>query len=243
MSQVPAATRTLRVLRFLARRPDPVSAGAHHAGLRPAAEHGVPPAARHGRGGLRGPPGRRGALRARPGRPRGRGRVRRGRRRWRGSPGARWPTSPTSPVTTPTSPCSTAVTCSTSIEERAAGRPSLVTDVGVRLPAHLTASGRAILAALPAAQVRALYPRPGAVHAPPRHRAGLPQRAADGARRDPAARSRRPRTATSRPGFASVAAAVLDHTGYPVARWPSPSRCARPRPEPDAEAVRRTAAC
>ena len=44
------------------------------------------------------------------------------------------------------------------LEERAPGRPPLVTDVGVRLPAHLTASGRAILAALPANQVRALYP-------------------------------------------------------------------------------------
>src|SRR5690349_24061976 len=44
------------------------------------------------------------------------------------------------------------------IEERAPGRPSLVTDVGVRLPAPLTASGRAVLAALPASQVRALYP-------------------------------------------------------------------------------------
>lgn len=44
------------------------------------------------------------------------------------------------------------------IEERAPGRPPLVTDVGVRLPAHLTASGRAILASLPTAQVRALYP-------------------------------------------------------------------------------------
>ncbi|MGN6722363.1 MAG: IclR family transcriptional regulator, partial [Marmoricola sp.] len=29
------------------------------------------------------------------------------------------------------------------LEERAPGRPPLVTDVGVRLPAHLTASGRA----------------------------------------------------------------------------------------------------
>lgn len=46
------------------------------------------------------------------------------------------------------------------VEERAVGRARLVTDVGVRLPAHLTASGRAILAALPAAQVRALYPAP-----------------------------------------------------------------------------------
>ena len=44
------------------------------------------------------------------------------------------------------------------VEERAPGRPPLVTDVGVRLPAHLTASGRAILAGLSAAQVRALFP-------------------------------------------------------------------------------------
>lgn len=34
----------------------------------------------------------------------------------------------------------------------------LVTDVGVRLPAHLTAVGRALLAGLPRSQVRALYP-------------------------------------------------------------------------------------
>src|SRR3954469_7239852 len=44
------------------------------------------------------------------------------------------------------------------VEERAAGRPPLVTDVGVRLPAQLTASGLAMLAALPAQQVRALFP-------------------------------------------------------------------------------------
>ncbi|MGH8963078.1 MAG: IclR family transcriptional regulator [Jatrophihabitantaceae bacterium] len=44
------------------------------------------------------------------------------------------------------------------IEERAPGRPHLVTDVDVRLPAHSTASGRAMLAALPAQQVRALFP-------------------------------------------------------------------------------------
>jgi DNA-binding IclR family transcriptional regulator len=40
------------------------------------------------------------------------------------------------------------------IEERAPGRPGLVTDVGVRLPAHLTASGLAMLAALPEQQTR-----------------------------------------------------------------------------------------
>lgn len=47
------------------------------------------------------------------------------------------------------------------VEERAKSRPSLVTDVGVRLPSHLTASGRAILSKLPKSQVRALYPRAG----------------------------------------------------------------------------------
>jgi DNA-binding IclR family transcriptional regulator len=36
--------------------------------------------------------------------------------------------------------------------------PSLVTAVGVRLPAHLTGVGRAMLMSLPTAQLRALYP-------------------------------------------------------------------------------------
>lgn len=44
------------------------------------------------------------------------------------------------------------------IEERARRGPWLVSDVGVRLPAHLTATGRSILAHLPPAQMRALYP-------------------------------------------------------------------------------------
>ena len=44
------------------------------------------------------------------------------------------------------------------IEERAAHRPPRVSGVGVRLPSHLTATGRAILSALPRNQVRALYP-------------------------------------------------------------------------------------
>ncbi|WP_327097987.1 IclR family transcriptional regulator [Nocardia vinacea] len=44
------------------------------------------------------------------------------------------------------------------IKERPARPETLVTDVGVRLPAQLTASGRAILAHLPAAHVRALFP-------------------------------------------------------------------------------------
>jgi DNA-binding IclR family transcriptional regulator len=102
------------------------------------------------------------------------------------------------------------------LEERAPGRPPLVTDVGVRLPAHLTASGRAILAALPAAQVRAAYPdktafttRHGAGPAGPRQLATLLQETRQ--------RGHAIEDGEVTPGFASVAAVVLDHNGYPVA--------------------------
>ncbi|MGB4135530.1 MAG: IclR family transcriptional regulator [Microbacterium sp.] len=43
-------------------------------------------------------------------------------------------------------------------QERSTGAPGIVTQVGVSVPAHRTATGRAILSRLPAAQVRALYP-------------------------------------------------------------------------------------
>lgn len=102
------------------------------------------------------------------------------------------------------------------IEERAPGRPPLVTDVGVRLPAHLTASGRAILAALPAAQVRAAYPdkasfvdRHGAGPTGPRQLAALLS--------DTRQRGFATEDGEVTPGLASVAAGVLDHNGYPVA--------------------------
>lgn len=102
------------------------------------------------------------------------------------------------------------------IEERAPGRPPLVTDVGVRLPAHLTASGRAMLAALPDAQVRALFAGPDAFVT--RHGAGPGSHSAlrrllVEARR--AGHAREDGEVT--PGFASVAAAVLDHARHPVA--------------------------
>ena len=102
------------------------------------------------------------------------------------------------------------------LEERAPGRPPLVTDVGVRLPAQLTASGRAVLAALPAAQVRALYPdRASFVDRTGRGPASL------SALRTLLTETRQRGYATEdgevTPGFASVAAAVLDHNGYPVA--------------------------
>lgn len=102
------------------------------------------------------------------------------------------------------------------VEERAAGRPPLVTDVGVRLPAHLTASGRAVLADLPAAQVRALFPGAGAFAdrhgVGPRSPSALRRLLVD-VRRDGYATEHGEVT----PGFASVAAAVHDHTGRPVA--------------------------
>lgn len=102
------------------------------------------------------------------------------------------------------------------IEERAPGRPPLVTDVGVRLPAHLTASGRAILAALPASQVRALYPDRDAFV--DRHGNGP---ASLSALRTVLSATRQRGHATEdgevTPGLRSVAAAVLDHNGHPVA--------------------------
>jgi DNA-binding IclR family transcriptional regulator len=102
------------------------------------------------------------------------------------------------------------------IEERATGRPSLVTDVGVRLPAHLTASGLAMLAALPRPQVDALFPSRAALVQ--RHGAGP---GSIGALRRLLADVRRDGYAYEdgfvTPGFASVACAVLDHGGHPVA--------------------------
>ncbi len=109
------------------------------------------------------------------------------------------------------------------VEERAVRRPALVTDVGVRLPAHLTATGRAMLSALPREQVRALYPDATAF--------------TDRTGRGPAtpAELRELLRATRATGFAtengevslglrSVGVAVLDRGGWPAAAaavtWP-----------------------
>lgn len=111
------------------------------------------------------------------------------------------------------------------IEERAKGAPSLITDVNVRLPAQLTASGRAILSALPKAQLRALFPDRDAFV----HRGELTHASAEGD--SPIDRYSRLRTVldatTTRgfaleqgsvtPGFSSVAVPVLDHRDWPVA--------------------------
>ena len=108
------------------------------------------------------------------------------------------------------------------VEERAPRRPSLVTDVGVRLPSHLTASGRALLATLPVAQVRALFPDPSA----------FVQRDAGGAQVPGGVSSYRELSrllaevraqgyaaedGDVTEGIASVAGAVRDHSGWPAA--------------------------
>jgi len=102
------------------------------------------------------------------------------------------------------------------IEERAPGRPPLVTDVGVRLPAQLTATGRAMLAALPVQQVRALFGDPSNFvmrhDLGPRSLSALRQLLVEVRQRGHATED-----GEITAGFASVAAAVLDHSGHPVA--------------------------
>jgi DNA-binding IclR family transcriptional regulator len=101
------------------------------------------------------------------------------------------------------------------IEERAPGRPLLITDVGVRLPAVQTASGLAMLAALPRAQVRALFPDAAAFAEPelgPATPTALRRTLTDARTRGHATEE-----GSVTPGLSSVASAVRDHTGYPAA--------------------------
>lgn len=94
--------------------------------------------------------------------------------------------------------------------------PTTVSAVGVRLPAHLTATGRAMLARLSREQVRALYPS----------RDRLVRRASAGpstlAELDRILDETRERGWAIEEGdvtddYASVAAAALDRNGYPTA--------------------------
>ncbi|PRY43918.1 IclR family transcriptional regulator [Umezawaea tangerina] len=93
---------------------------------------------------------------------------------------------------------------------------SIVSDVGVRLPAHLTASGRAMLARLPAAQVRALFPSAGSfVDRTGRGPHSLPAlRALLGTEKR---RGWSVEDGYVTAGFASVAAPVFDHGERPIA--------------------------
>lgn len=90
----------------------------------------------------------------------------------------------------------------------------LVTHEGVRLPAHLTATGRAVLAQLSAAQLRALFPRSLVLRGEsgPRDLTDLIEQL-DVERR----RGWSSEEGLVTPGFASVAAAVLEPSGHPTA--------------------------
>ncbi|MFI5777560.1 IclR family transcriptional regulator [Nocardia sp. NPDC051570] len=102
------------------------------------------------------------------------------------------------------------------IEQRPPRPQTLVTDVGVRLPAHLTATGRAMLAHLTRPHVRALFPSPAAfpmrTQRGPRSLAPLRQLL-----RAEGARGWSVEDGFVTPGFATVAAAVFDHGGRPIA--------------------------
>jgi len=93
---------------------------------------------------------------------------------------------------------------------------TLVTDVGVRLPATLTASGRALLAELPPAQVRALFPTPESfvrrTDKGPESLTQLRRLLADEKRQGYAFEE-----GHITPGVSSLAAAALDHAGHPAA--------------------------
>lgn len=132
------------------------------------------------------------------------------------------------------------------IKERPARTETVVTDVGVRIPAHLPASGRAVLAHLPAAQVRALFPDRGSFP----NRTGRGPRNLPGLRRVLGTERRRGWAVEDghiTPGFASVGCPVFDHGGRPAAalsitfrhECPDPG-CDRTWPEL-AEHLRRTA--
>jgi DNA-binding IclR family transcriptional regulator len=98
------------------------------------------------------------------------------------------------------------------IEDRPRGAPQLGSDVGVRLPAHRTASGRAVLAALPPAQVGVLYGAADAAGADPVPLAALQELLAETRRRGHAVEDGEVTT-----GIAAIAVAVLDRAGHPVA--------------------------
>ncbi|RDI55361.1 IclR family transcriptional regulator [Nocardia mexicana] len=102
------------------------------------------------------------------------------------------------------------------IEQRPARPQTLVTDVGVRLPAHLTATGRSMLAHLEPVHVRALFPGPAA----------FPMRTDRGPRtltelrkllRAEKSRGWAVEDGYVTPGFATVAAPAFDHGGRPLA--------------------------
>jgi DNA-binding IclR family transcriptional regulator len=132
------------------------------------------------------------------------------------------------------------------VREQPAHPQSLVTSVGVRLPAQLPASGRAILAHLPPAQIRALFPGKDSFV----NRTGRGPRDLPSLRRLLAAERRRGWSVEDgyvTAEFASVAAPIFDHGGRPIAaisatfRHVCPEECGETWPDLAAEVLKAAA--
>jgi DNA-binding IclR family transcriptional regulator len=239
VAQVPAATRTLRVLRYLASQPDPVPldaiaracalprSSAYHLVTAMVAEGFVAHLADEHRYGL------------------GVAAFEVGSGYARQAPLQRIARRPLAELVDRTRQSAHLAVLHGSdvlyvVEERAPGRRPLVTEVGVRLPAQLTASGRAVLARLSAAQVRALYPTAAALvdrnGTGPRSPSAL--RALLGETRQ---RGYAIEAGEVTPGLSSVAAAVLDHNDFPLAGVAVTYAEGEADPAVLAEEVRRTA--
>ncbi|MBO9626598.1 MAG: IclR family transcriptional regulator [Microbacterium sp.] len=93
---------------------------------------------------------------------------------------------------------------------------ALITEVGIRLPAHLTASGRSMLSVLPFKQVLAYFAAPGSF---PRLTGSGPSTARELHQllREDAARGWAIERGAVTDGISCIAAAVRDGAGYPVA--------------------------
>ena len=119
---------------------------------------------------------------------------------------------------------------------------TLVTDVGVRLPAHLTANGRSILAHLSAAQIRALFGSPASFIT----RTGRGPGSLTELRRllqDERTQGWAEEVGLITDGLQSVAACAFDHAGRPCAAFSVTRRQDRsPTPMPTLVRGVRTAA-
>jgi DNA-binding IclR family transcriptional regulator len=100
-------------------------------------------------------------------------------------------------------------------KEESRTAPRLVTEIGVRLPAHLTAVGRAILSRLSPAQVRALYARPVLVRRTGRGPRNVHELLGELAA--VATRGYAVEEGTTTVGICCIAAPVIGHDGLPAA--------------------------
>jgi DNA-binding IclR family transcriptional regulator len=102
------------------------------------------------------------------------------------------------------------------LKEQPERTTALVTDVGVRLPAHLTASGRSMLSGLPQKEVMAFFSRPGSftrmTEEGPRNLRELRQLLAADAERGWSLER-----GSVTEGITCIAAPARDHSGRPVA--------------------------